>query len=226
MATRATLRSRARVRADQDNSTFPTDSQYNDLLDEAAKEVWYDLVQAGWPLRFSTTTFTTSGSQLNLLGVTGVAFVRGVYYSAGGVYQELPRIQEGDRASLYSSQTNQPQGYQVLQGTNGTHIEILPFTSGASILVEYIAEYAGFANDADTWFGPARSDDLIVLLAAMKGMRKEGNDQGARELEREYVRVFDKVVNMASWVDMRNAPTIRNTGDQLTPGRLPFDFDI
>ncbi len=226
MATRADIRTRARIRADQDNSTFPTDTQYNYLIDEAAKEVWYDLIRAGWPIRFSTTSFVTAGSQMTLLGVSGVAFVRGVYFQQGGNVTELPRIQEGDRAALYSNQGNLPSGYNVHVAANGTHIEVLPITSGCTILVEYVSEYAGFTNDGDTWFGPARSDELIVLKAAMKACRKEGNDQGARFLEGEYAYLQQCVQDLASWTNMRHSATIRDVGNPLGRSRLPGDFDV
>lgn len=224
--TRAEIRTAARVRADQDNSTFPTDAQYDVLIDSSAKEVWYDLIRAGWPVRFSTTSFTTSGSQMTLLGVTGVAFIRGVYYQEGGSVTELPRIQEGERAALYSDQGNRPAGYNVHVAANGTHIEVLPITTGCTILVEYVPEYTGFSGDSDPWLGPARSDELIVLKAAMKACRKEGNDQGARFLEGEYQYLQQCVQDMASWVNMRHSATIRDVGNPLGRSRMPGDFDV
>ena len=230
MATRADIRTRARIRADQDNSTFPTDTQYNLLIDEAAKEVWYDLVQAGWPVRFLTASVTPAGAQYVALPATDTVFVRGVYrIDASNQYVELRRIQEGDRASLLSSTGNSATVYDLVMSSTGPSVELLPRDSSHTFVVEYVREYAGFSGDSDTWFGPARSDEMIVLLAAIKGMRKEGNDQGATQLEKEYARLFEKVVNMASWLNMRNPPTIRDVGGG--PGissaqRFPFDFDI
>lgn len=227
MATRADLRTRARIRADQDNSTFPTDTQYDYLIDEAAKEVWYDLARAGWPLRPSVATITPTGSAWTALGVSGAAFIQGVYRIDGpNSYVELPRIQEGDRAALLGDSSGRGAAYGVNVSSTGFHIEVLPLSTGYSYLVYYVPEFPGFANDGDTWYGPARSDELIVLKAAMKGCRKEGNDQGARFLEGEYQYLQQCVQDMASWTNMRHSATIRDVGNPLGMSRLPGDYDV
>jgi hypothetical protein len=231
MATRLEIRTRARIRADQDNSTFPTDTQYNYLIDEAAKEVWYDLIKAGWPISFSSvlTTWSVSFTTLSGLSITDpVAFIRGVYYVSGTTYVELKRLNEGDRGSLMSATgVSQPSHYDVrVDAANGIGVEVLPYVAGASIRIEYVKEHPGLPNDASVWYGPARSDELIVLKAAIKGCRKEGNDQGARFLEGEYAYLLECVQDMASWTNMRHAATIRDLGNPLGVERLPGDFDL
>lgn len=225
MATRAEIRTRARIRADQDRSTFPTDTQYNYLIDEAVKEVWFDLIKAGWPIRPTAATLTTAGGQYLSLGVSGVAFVQTVLRNDGGQYTELRPIQEGDRAALLSAQTGLPTCYGVAISSAGYSLELLPITSGVPIVAYYIAEHAGLPSDSDTWLGPARSDELIVLRAAAKGMRKEGNDQGAAQLDQEYMYVQQCVQDMASWANMRNSQLIRDVRP-FAPSRLPGDYDI
>lgn len=233
MATRLDLRTRARIRADQDQSTFPTDTQYNYLIDEAAKEVWYDLIRSGWPISFTQVQATTSTvSTLPLATAFSVsatpAFIRGVYCLRGTTYNELKRINEGDRAMLLTS--GEPTHYDVrIDPSAGMVIEVLPFAAGYTIAVDYIAEYPGLPNDASVWYGPARSDELIVLRAAIKGCRKEGNDQGARFLEGEYAGLMQSVQDMASWVNMRAPAMIRDVSmaDVVGyPTRLPGDYDI
>ncbi len=225
MATRADMRTRARVRADQDNSTFPTDDAYNVWMDEGAKETWYDLIQAGWPVSFSSQEGTATG-QFTVLGISGVvAFVRGVYRKDNGGYCELHRVPEGQRAGLLLQAGNTPAYYQVLiDPTNGPTLELLPAPSGTLYHIDYTLEYPGFADDAAVWYGPARSDELIVLSAAAKGMRKEGNDQGAAQVDRERALLLEKVTGMASWFDMRNPPTIRDVNSM--PRLSPFDYQV
>lgn len=237
MATLANLRTRARIRADQDNSTFPTDTQYLYLINEAMHEVWYDLIQAGWPVSFSSvevalpsTTEIDNVVSLGVeAGVTGnVAFIRGVYYKQGGTYHELPRLNEGERPGLYSTTgVNNPSRHDVrVDVSNGIGVEFLPYTAGTTVRIEYVKEPVDLADDADTWRGPARSDELIVIRAAAKACRKEGNDQGAAQLDREYLMLLQAVQNMASWANMRHASTIRDVGDPLGRPRLPGDFDV
>jgi hypothetical protein len=231
MATRSELRTRARIRADQDQSTFPTDTQYNYLIDEAAKEVWYDLIRAGWPISFSQASASVGSSAVmglaNTFLVSGtVALIRGVYYLNGGTYTELKRLNEGDRAGLYQT-GGTPTHYDVLvDPSEGIAVTVLPYSPGSQIVVEFVREHPGLPNDASVWMGPARSDELIVLKAAMKGCRKEGNDQGARFLEGEYAYLQQCVQDMASWTNMRHSATIRDVGDPLGNQRMPFDFDI
>jgi hypothetical protein len=226
LTTRAQIRTRARLRADQDDSTFPDDTEYNLLIDAAAKETWYDLIHAGWPINFASVTKTATGSNPITLGVSGtIAFVRGVFCNRGGAYDELRRVPEGERAALMSS-TGQASFYDVrIDPTNGPVLELLPLPSSGSYVVQYILEHPGFAADATEWYGPARSDELVILRAAAAGCRKEGNDQGASMLDREYAMLLDKVQAMASWFDMRNGHTIRDVGP-LAAGRDPFDYDV
>lgn len=225
MATRADIRTRARIRADQDQSTFPTDTQYNYLIDEAAKEAWFDLVKAGWPVRPTAVPLTTAGGQYLSTGVSGAAFVQTVMRREGGQYVELRPIQEGDRAALLSTQTSFPSCYGVAISTTGYSLELLPITSGVPIVAYIVSEFPGFSADGDTWPGPARSDELIVLRAAAKAMRKEGNDQGAAQLDQEYMYVQQCVQDMASWANMRNPSIVRDVRP-FAPYRLPGDYDI
>lgn len=226
MATRLELRTRARLRADQDNSTFPDDTSYNYWLDEGAKAVWYDLIQAGWPINFSFQEGTAT-AQLTTLGISGtVAFIRGVYRKDNGGYVELARIQEGQRAGMLAMAGNTPTAYDVrIDPTNGPTLELLPAPSGMTYRVEYILEHPGFASDSTVWYGPARSDELIVLHAAAKALRKEGDVQGAAQLDQEYAQRLEHVISMASWFDMRNPPKIRDVGSMSKLDPFAYQVD-
>ncbi len=227
MTTRAQIRTRARIRADQDDSTFPDDTEYNLLIDDSAKETWYDLIYAGWPINFAVANKTATGSNPITLGISGtLAFIRGVYRVNGTRYEELQPINEGARASLMT--TGDASHYAVrIDPTNGPVLELLPLPSSGTYRVEYILEHPGFSGDSTEWYGPARSDELVTLRAAAKGMRKEGNDQGAAMLDREYALLLEKVQSMANWFDMRNSPRIRDVADPIRGGFRPdFDYDV
>jgi hypothetical protein len=232
MATKAQIRTRARVRADQDNSTFPSDTQYDLLIDVAAKETWFDLIQAGWPINFATTDKTAAGTNPITLSISGtVAFIRGVFYKNGTTYTPLQRLNEGQRGNLMSATGQSAASHYAvyIDPTNGPVLELLPLPSSGTYRVLYTLEHPGFAADGTEWYGPARSDELVVLKAAAAGMRKEGNDQGAAQLDREYAVLLEKVQNMAGWFDMNNGASIRDVGPAAALGsssRMPFDFEV
>lgn len=232
MATdRANLRTRARIRADQDNSGFPDDTQMNFLLDEGAREVFGDLVGAGFPADYTTQNITANGAASYALNSGNPIFgVVAVYQVVGSEFILLRRVKPEHLDALRSSQglgTGIYPEYEIrVSLTSGPKIELFPVTTQGTIRVDYVTEYAGFANDADVWRGPARSDEMIVVRTAIKALRKEGEERSAAALEAEYQRLFEKVVNQASWLDMRNPPTIRDVYHNRRDGRDLFDYPV
>src|SRR5512139_1095857 len=172
-ATRADIRTRARTRADQDAARFPTDAQYNLYIDEACKDVFADLVMSGWPPDFSTTTINYTGSSAGQAvgGGAAVFGVVGVWLAVGGDRLELKRLNEGNRAALTSPSTVSayPEYYDFRIGSSGPVIYLFPRVAG-TIYVDFIPDHTGLASDAAVWRGPARSDELVVISAARKGV--------------------------------------------------------
>lgn len=231
MATRADIRGLARIYADQDSSDFPTDTQYNVILDAAGRKVWIDLIRAGWPASFATTTLTSNGATIYSPAAltSGIFSVVGVYYTVGGQRMELRRINEGDRAGLLSADAATDRGsfYDVrVNGTGGFDIEILPANGGVSYLIDYIAGFSGFANDASVWPGPITSDELVAIKAAMRGMFKEGQARipDTQALKAEYMEILEGIRDTASWVNGRNAPQIRDVS--MSRQRTAFDYPV
>lgn len=236
LPSRATLRTNARIRADQDNSDFPTDAAYNTYLDDAARETWWDLRVAGWPINFNSTFFTSTGATFYSLSAASpavtvqVASVHGIYLRLGTEFYPLKRVNEGQRATLMST-TFQPQGFAGfydlrIDPVTGPGVELLPPSPGGTYRVDYILEHPGFANDADTWYGPARSDSMVVLRAAEYAVKKEGPARAseAAAIHAEYQEMLAKVTNTASWFDMRNAASVRDVSSEAT--RFSFDYPL
>ena len=115
--------------------------------------------------------------------------------------------------------------YEIRQDvTQGTVIELFPTVAQGVYRVAYIQGFAGFANDAALWQGPPRSDEMVVLKAAIKGAKKEQNDSMARALAEEYAELFKKVTAAASWLDMRNPAQIRD--ESSLSSRTTFDYPV
>jgi len=231
LPTRATLRTFARVRADQDASDFPTDAQYNMYLDDAAREVWWDLRAAGWPINFQSLSITASGLTFYPFSLAGqVSSIHGVYFVTGNEVYPMHRVNEGKRAVLQSG-TTQSTGYAGFYDPRidpvlGPGIELLPRPATGSYRVDYVLEHPGFASDTDVWYGPARSDSMIVLKAAYMGVRKEGQARAgeAAALMQEYAAMLAQVVAAASWFDLRSPQMIRDVTSEQN--RFAFDYPV
>lgn len=223
MALRSDIRLRARTRADQEGEDFPTDAQYNVYIDDSGKEVFADLVMSGWPIDTSTSTVATNGTtQTYSFGGTDTVFAATmVYTNFGGAFTELRRVNPGHMAALRSTGATGgfSRFYEVRTGVNGSRIEFFPRTAG-TYFVDYIVDFPGFANDSSVWNGPPRSDELIILKSAAKGLRKEGRVQEAAILDEEYDKLLLKVKELASWYDMRNPAEVRDS----RPLSEPFSF--
>lgn len=228
MADRSNIRTRARTRADQTNSTKPSDTEYNLFIDEACKKTWGELIQGGWPVDTTDQTITATGAATYAIG-SGVNIfgVNGVFYVSGGTYTELRRVNQADVAALRSqgAANNVASFYEVrISPTTGMVIELYPRVSGGSYLVKYTPDHAGLVNDAAIWYGPNRSDELVVLDAAAKGLRNEGMDRDGWVLEQERAKLLELVLMQASQIDQRNSPRIRDT--TRATSQDPFDFNV
>lgn len=223
MATRLELRTRARIRADQDGADFPTDAQYNGYLDEAAKETFADLVMSGWPIDYSTTTIVANSvTRTYAFGGSDTVFAATMVYTLfGQQFTELRRVNPGHMAALRSvgASGGFSRFYEVRTGVAGAVIEFFPRVAG-TYFVDYIADFPGFAADGTVWQGPPRSDQLIVLKAAAMGTRKESRQGDADKLDVEYKELLLKVKELGSWFDMRNPAEMRDS----RPLSEPFSF--
>jgi hypothetical protein len=223
MATRLELQGRAKIRADQDGADFPTTTQYNGFLDEAAKETFADLVMAGWPIDYSTSTITTNGiTRVYPFGGADTVFSATMVYTLfGNQFTELRRVNPGHVAALRSTGATGgfSRFYEVRTAATGAVVEFFPRVSG-TYFVDYIADFPGFSGDSAVWLGPPRSDELIVLKAAAKGVRKESRVSDADRLDVEYEKLLLKVKELASWFDQRNAAEMRDS----RPLAEPFSF--
>lgn len=171
-----------------------------------------DLIAGGWRPPISNVSVTGTGAQSYTLGLTADVYsVHGVYYVNGTSYAPLKRLNEGDRAAMMSPGGSRRAGYYSLavDMTTGPAIELFPPPSGGTYRVEYIPDFPGFANDAASWRGPARSDELISLDAARQGVLKEGRKDDAQTLDNEYLMGLMRVVEHAGRFDMRNPAMIR-----------------
>lgn len=226
---RSDLRTRARIRADQDAMTFPTDTQYNLILDECGRSVFADIVAAGYPIMETSTSINTNTGFNEIYPIstgTEIHKVTGVFGTIGGMAYELKRLQRDQEAAMQSITSNQCTHYlaRVNPQTGDVGISFFPRPSGGSYIIQYILDWPGFTNDGSVWPYAARTDELIVLMAAAKGCRKEGEISDAEVLEHEYQSLWERVVQSIGSLDMRNGEVIRDVQGGSTATRGPFDY--
>lgn len=221
MPTVAQIETRARIRADQDQSTFPTSAQYLELISDAAEELWNRMVAAGCkPAQTALQITATGASSYNL--ATNVLSVLSVERHEGVDRLPLVRVQEEDLPALRSLTTNyQATHYDLVGGAVATlTIELLPTPSSGLYTVRYIPRFTRYTLTTENWFGPPRSDEYIVVATAIKALRKEGDE--ARDLVQELNAIFEDVVRMASWQDAQGTGRVR---DIHRPGSRYRPFD-
>lgn len=226
MATRLSLRNSARIAADQDNSTFPTDAAYNDFIDRAARVVWRRMLVAGWkPAK--ENHFITAATPSTYLITNPVSVVHLIYPVASGssttpTGQPLTRLKPEDRYWLL----RQPNSggaiaYELSLGTvedavqageanEKMKVELFPAQTAGFYLVHYTPVFSGFGSDADIWTGPDGSDELIILMAAIEGSRKEDNAIHVRLLKDQLKERFDDVIDHVGAMDSVGQQTIRD----------------
>lgn len=225
MATRLTLRTAARIAADQDNSTFPDDTTYNVILDQSARTVWRRMLGAGWkPDRTSITTNLVAGTSQYTIG-TDVSVIHSVMFIQGNVRTPLTRIKPEDLPSILTLPAGQPQCYDILNGgTVAFLVELYPTPSaGGQVDIRYTKRFPGFTADGDTWIGPDGSDELIILLTAIEGARKEDNRAHIEMLETQYTERYKEVTEAMGWLDSQGQQRVR---DAHTYKFLPGDYNV
>lgn len=239
--TRLQLRTQARVAADQDNSTFPTDTAYNDIINRAADLVWRRMVAVGWKPSKAALQMDASLSNGSFPFPGPVATVDLVYpvttiTSVVPNGPPLHRVKIEDIPGLLSQgsgdfgkQGTQAVAYDLHAGSTSVGgnasllISLYPPPTSGFYIAYYTPQFSGFTADGDTWLGPEGSGELIILTAAMEGARKEGDPGellsilGSQLKER-----FDEVVQFGGF--MQNEPqTIHDV--RRRPSR-PGDWGI
>lgn len=219
MATLATIRTYARLRADQDNSTFPTDAQYLTLINQAAHHVFRKLVRAGWAANPQSTSITATGATTYNVS-TAWASIISVFRLEGGVYIPLTPLKPEEESTFFSMGNGPGQRYAVSKGlTASLQIAFYPKPSSGTYVVLFEGTFGGFAADADPWNGPPGSEELISLLAATWSSKKENGDLWPI-LQQEYDELYSTMCEEFGWLDQRGTKTVRDVNEvrRMTDG--------
>ncbi len=223
MATVTEMETQARVIADQDESTFPTSAQYREFISDAAQELWGRMIAAGLKPGQTATQVTATGAASYTLGTTPLV-VLSVERHDGTERLPLQRAAEEDLPSWRSMTGSQAFAYDLVGGATGAlGIELFPPTSTGTYTVRFIPRFVRFTSGADTWFGPARSDEFIVRSAAATALGKEGDRAGEKMQLDRADKVWGDIVQMASWQDAQYPGRVRDARPDIGRRYRPFD---
>lgn len=192
MSTLSALRSRARQRADMENSQFVADSEINQYINDAYAEL-YDLLVSRFEDYFldEPVDFTiTSGSSYSLPSD---------FYKLAGIdkasfntdYYALRPFSFANRNN--NTNTNKLRGINtdVQYRIVGDKIRFVPEQNApGSYRIWYIPSYTPLSSDSDaisTVISRNNWDDYIVITAAMKMLAKEESDISVLMMERQKI---------------------------------------
>lgn len=227
LVSKSTLRTSVRYRADQENSSFISDSEIDYYVDRAVRALYDKLVDA-----FGDEYYSSS-STISVTSSTDTYALPATFYKMQAVrlLVDTNRYVRLTKATLYEIDNTYPDPsawtvswipqmrcrlkYRLLGG----NIVFLPFPAGSrTIKIHFAPVWAGFANDADTFDFVDGWDEYVVLCAAIKCLNKEESDPGP--LLQEKMDMEMRLQNMIKNRDLGEPQRIYDaqgwTGDTFT----------
>lgn len=178
--TLGSMRTQARYKADMVNSTFVTDAEFNQYINNSIAEL-YDLLIQKFGNEYYLSTY-----DFNSVAGTDLYSLPSDFYKVIGVDLRLSgsdwitiRQFSFNERNRYSSATSRSV-YNLTDlryRVQGSYIRLLPVPSdNLAIRLWYIPAVAELASDSDTFDGVSGWEEYIILDAAIKALNKEESD--------------------------------------------------
>lgn len=217
-STLSQLQTRARQRADMVGSTFVTDAELTNLLNQGFAEL-YDLVVSAFEDYFTiNTTFSvTSGDTYTL--PENFYKLRGLDFSVNGSYRACREFQFNDRNNstrdtAWMSNTASPRSYRIMADS----LLLQPTTSA---LGDYRLWYVpsptflvGSSDTVPTSLSKFGWDEYIVLFAAERMLSKE--ESSITDIQGERAEIANRIQAMASNRQVDQSSTIQDVSGYST----------
>lgn len=181
----STLRTRARQKANMENSAFVSDAELNQYINESWAEL-YEKLALTWSDRFTTSEEVTVVAPANTIAPT---------QPAGGPYGFL-KFRGLDKQDGNEWITIEPMDLKQRNRTPSTTLDIAYVISGSALKVYpaengagvyrlwYIPYVTELSDDTDTVSLPHQWQQYIVTDAAIKCLVKEESDPAALLIEK------------------------------------------
>lgn len=210
--TLAQLRTTARRRADMENSTFVSDAELNDYINDAGSEL-YDLLVTMYRQYFHQTTTVTLVANTEAYSLpTDIYKLLAVNRLEGGVRYPLEQFMldelpdwEVDR--LYPVLTGEVLRYRIL----GNQIYFAPKpTAGGTIELHYVPQYTKLTGDPDVVnYAFVNGWERFISIHAAIEMRSKEESPTDR-LERNLAKVTQLITEAAANRDAGKPQRIRD----------------
>lgn len=211
IVTLATLRTRARQRADMENSGFISDSELNSIINASYAEL-YDLLVS----KYGEDYFVADAFTITTISNMETYSLPSDFYKLLGVdfkldasnWASLQKFDFSDR-NLYQSGSTQLINilkYRIF----GSNLKITPIPSAGEILrVWYIPLPTTLASDSDSFSGINGFEEYVVIDAAIKMLTKEESD--TQQLLVEKLAMKLRIEQMAHSRDAGQGATVQDT---------------
>ena len=218
--TESDLRTRARRRADMENSTFVTDAEIQDYLNSSISELHDYMVK-------SYEDYFVSEQTYNAPLATGGANLPDDFYKALGVDYESGGITSTLKAYSFTERNVYNTPYAVIDRLaepmykiEGTKIKLIPGNSqSGTITLHYVPLATQFSSTVTEIENVIPGyEEYVVVATAIRMLMKEESDVSA--LERERQQLASRIIRAISPRDVSGSFAIRD----VRKGRYRDDF--
>ena len=205
------LRTQAKQRANMEQSSFVSDSEWNSYINNAASALYDLLVQAyeDYYLIMPPTEFTLASGESKKALPADFYKLRGLDYKLGNAdFVQIEQFQFGERNSAKIIDIRRifdeaPITYRLM----GNYIQFLPEDRApGTYRLWYIPKFTPMTSDSDTFDGVNGWEEFIVIAAAIKALSKEESDVTA--LAAEYQELKDRITGLAAERDAGSSERI------------------
>lgn len=205
-----------RQRTNQENSTFVTDAEITEYLNQEIADLYTRIVQAQGPehYRASSSLSVVSGTALYPLPADFWQ-LQAVEATLGGITGRLRPFMQSEHARL---QNAQPFGWYspIRYRLQANNIEILPATQTFAATLFYTPAPPRLVNPGDLFDGFAGYEVAAIYGACATVLQKEESDPGFYLAQRE--RIYARVASLAAQRDANEPERIQD----VTASDWPF----
>lgn len=195
------LRTRAKDKANMENSEFVTDAIWNTYINYAITDL-RDIItsKVGEDYFATVTSSTTLTSNQETLALPAdfykLLWVEVLVNQQAGVWKKLGRFEVTEQVgSSYPHAYGSYPGLKYRLRASNVWFNPAGATGGKTVRLWYVPLHTDLSADGDTLNGYNGWDEYVVLLAARKALVKE--EQDVSDLEREILAMNQRIEAMA-----------------------------